>query len=114
MRVTIIRKDGFISVDGIGFGGLDLSFLPSNLHAVQWYETVGEVETYEPHPYKVVMAPSQQIDTLGEYQQCLALWNTTKAAHDAEVAAAEAAFAAELARLQAQQPQPSSTLMDHM
>jgi hypothetical protein len=109
MRVTIVRKDGFISVDDVGFSGLDLSFLPENIHAVQWYDTVGEVEMYEPHPYKVVMAPSQQIDTLAEYQQCLDLWNATKVAHDAAVAEAEAAYAAELARLQAQQsqqPQP--------
>lgn len=100
MRVTIIRKDGFVSVDGDGFDKLDLSFLPDTLHAVQWYGTVGEVELYEPHPYKVVMAPSQTITSLDEYQQCLDLWDIAKAARDAAVLQAEAEAA--LAGMQTQ------------
>ncbi|TMW77980.1 DUF4376 domain-containing protein [Thauera sp. UPWRP] len=44
MQVTIIRKDGFVSVDGRGFAGLDLSFLPADVRAVQWQNDAGEVE----------------------------------------------------------------------
>lgn len=44
MQVTIIRKDGFVSVDGRGFGGLDLSFLPADVRAVQWDGDAGDVE----------------------------------------------------------------------
>ena len=44
MRISVIKTDGFVSKDGKGFGGLDLSFLPSNVRAFQWYETFGEIE----------------------------------------------------------------------
>lgn len=109
MRVTIIKKDGFVSVDGVGFAGLDLSFLPETVHAVQWYGTVGEVEMCEFHPYKTLMAPSLTIYVLDDYQQCLDLWNSAKTAYDTALLQAEAAQAAELARLQADQAQQNKT-----
>ena len=44
MRVTIIRHDGFVSVDGHGIGGIDMSGLSPSIHALQWYGQTGEVE----------------------------------------------------------------------
>lgn len=44
MRVTIIRYDGFVAVDGHGIGGIDMSGLSSSIHALQWYGETGEVE----------------------------------------------------------------------
>jgi hypothetical protein len=43
-RVTIVPADGFISIDGRGFQGLDLSALDPQIHAVQWFGTRGEME----------------------------------------------------------------------
>lgn len=46
MRVSIIKDDNMVVVDGYGISGIDLSSMPSNVSAVQWYETYGEVEYY--------------------------------------------------------------------
>jgi hypothetical protein len=44
MRISVIKEDAFIYKDGVGYGHLDLSFLPSNIRAFQWYGTFGEIE----------------------------------------------------------------------
>lgn len=103
MRVSIIKKDGFVSVDGVGFGGLDLSFLPDTVHAIQWYGDFGEVEMYEPHPYKIMMAPSKNISSFDEYKPCLDAWAAAKVRYEEAQAAKIAAHNAELARMAAQQ-----------
>lgn len=43
-RITIIPIDGYVSVDGRGISGLDLSAVDPQIHAVQWYGAAGEVE----------------------------------------------------------------------
>jgi hypothetical protein len=45
MRLTIVVPDSNVGVDGV-FHQLDLSNcqIPSNVHALQWYETDGEIE----------------------------------------------------------------------
>ena len=44
MRLIIVPISGTVSKDGISYNDLDLSFMPSNIHAVQWYDTFGEIE----------------------------------------------------------------------
>ncbi len=46
MRLTIIPSDKAIGIDGEFFLniGENLSWIPSNVHALQWYDTRGEVE----------------------------------------------------------------------
>jgi hypothetical protein len=44
MRLTIIRSDGAVYKNGVSYSGLDLSNVPANIHALQWYETEGEIE----------------------------------------------------------------------
>lgn len=44
MRVTVVPEDSFVSVDNHGVGGVDCSGLDANIHAIQWYETTGEIE----------------------------------------------------------------------
>lgn len=43
MRVTIIKSDNAVYVDGHALG-VDCSSLPPNFHALQWYGTWGEIE----------------------------------------------------------------------
>jgi len=43
MRVTIIRDDGIVGVNGV-FRKVDLTGLPAGVRAVQWNETEGHVE----------------------------------------------------------------------
>lgn len=43
MRVTIIKDDNIVSIDGEG-RTVDCSALPVNFHALQWTDISGEVE----------------------------------------------------------------------
>lgn len=98
MRLTIIPVDGFVSVDGVGFGGLDLSFMDASVHAVQWYETHGEVEIKNPETGRMVA--NEVITTIEIYQPAITMWQTAKTAQDQAIAAAEAA-AIEVAAIEA-------------
>ena len=47
MRLTIIPVDGFVSVDNVSkYQPLDLSTcgIPTDVHAIQWYDTKGWIE----------------------------------------------------------------------
>jgi hypothetical protein len=46
MRLTIIPSDKKVGVDELFFDNLDLAIcaVPTNIHALQWYETDGEIE----------------------------------------------------------------------
>ena len=82
MRVTIIPDDGFVSVDGEGFLDIDLSSMPANIHAVQWYHTEGEVEYRDARGRAT---HNEAITELTPYQPVLELWRRAK---DAALAAA--------------------------
>lgn len=75
MRVVIVPSDGMVSVNGEDFRGIDLSFIPSNVHAVQWYGTFGEVEIVDEFGRAVANEP---IDSLDAYQLAIDRWNTAK------------------------------------
>jgi hypothetical protein len=44
MKLTIIPIDGAVYVDDVSHSDLDLNFIPSDVHALQWKETKGWVE----------------------------------------------------------------------
>jgi len=44
MRLTIIPSDSTIYVDSVVHSDLDLSFIPTDIHALQWYDSYGEIE----------------------------------------------------------------------
>jgi hypothetical protein len=96
MRVTILPDDNSVSVDGEGYGGLDLSFMDADVHAVQWYDTHGEVERKDPVTKK--MTGNEEITSLDQFQQAITAWQAEKDKVAAEVAAAAAA--AEAAKIQ--------------
>lgn len=77
MRVTIIRADGFVSVDGEGYRDLDLSVIPAGVGAVQWYGSGGEVEHVDA---KGLVVANEAITDLGPYEPALAAWQERKAA----------------------------------
>jgi hypothetical protein len=66
MRLTIVPEDKLISIDNHSLLGMkeNLSWIPSNIHAVQWYETWGEVEYNDG-------SPNEKIEELGIYQQAV-------------------------------------------
>lgn len=77
MRMTIIPSDGFVSVDGEGYGGLDLSALPAGIGAVQWYGSEGEVERVND---KGLVVTNEPITDIGPYEPAVAAWQARKAA----------------------------------
>jgi hypothetical protein len=74
MRVTIVRPDGFVSVDQEGYT-CDLSFMRQEVHAVQWYDIEGEVEIKDSRG-RVVR--NEVITSLDEFQPALAAWRAVK------------------------------------
>ena len=44
MNLVIIPSDGAVYVDGYSFPDLDLSNVPSDVHALQWKNTKGWIE----------------------------------------------------------------------
>lgn len=48
MRVTLIKEDGTVTIDGKAFNGIDMSSLPSFVHALDWNETVGDLQCKDP------------------------------------------------------------------
>jgi hypothetical protein len=55
MRLTIIPSDNTVCVSGVCYTPLDLSAcnVPANIHALQWYETLGQIEMYNGNIYEV-------------------------------------------------------------
>ena len=54
MRVTIIADDAAVYVDGLALWPIDLTGLSSDVHAVQWYDTHGEVEFRDGQPNALI------------------------------------------------------------
>jgi len=86
MRISVVREDGAITIDGKGFGNLDLSFLPESIHAIQWYGTHGEIEWYDVSTNLPVQ--NEQITSLPYENQLLAAWQEALAEEQAREAEA--------------------------
>ncbi len=75
-RLTIIKEDNIIGVDG-EFYSVNCSSLPVNFHALQWY---GEAE----EPYAEVewngnpKPENEFINNLNEYQSLIDAWGVAK------------------------------------
>jgi hypothetical protein len=89
MRLTIVPIDGSVIVDGVWFGGIDLSFMAPSIHAVQWYDTYGEIEVKDPVTGRMVA--NEAITSIDAFQPAIALWQEAKTAQEEAAAAAAAA-----------------------
>jgi hypothetical protein len=79
-RVTIIPADGYVSVDGRAFNGLNLAALDPQIHAVQWTGTSGEMELL---PDTNGMGANIVITSLAFVQPALDAWQAAADAADA-------------------------------
>lgn len=80
MRLTIIPSDGTVGVDNQFFSSLDLSgcAIPANIHALQWYETEGELEFVD-NPDRT-KPQNEIVTTLPTWaDSCVVAWNAAKA-----------------------------------
>jgi hypothetical protein len=87
MRVTIIKADNTVYVDGLALK-VDCSSLPADFHALQWYEDHGDVEHVDDHGRHT---QNEEITDLAPFQACLDGWAKVKVQYDAAAAAAAAA-----------------------
>ena len=83
MRVTIIPIDTFCAVDGIGFGGVDMTSVPTDVHAMQWFGTWGEQEILDLKTGRIDR--NEKIDNLDAYQAVLNSYWSIRNRHDAAV-----------------------------
>lgn len=75
MRLTIIADDNSIGIDGVFYSGIDLSFLPDNIRAVQWYDSYGEIEYKETSNENMsVKPPNIKINTLDWLDNAKQIW----------------------------------------
>jgi hypothetical protein len=87
MRVTIIVEDAAVYVAGQALK-VDVSSIDADIHAVQWYDTFGEVE------YKTINGnrkPNLKITDLSPFLHHVDNWNVALTAKKAAEAAAAAA-----------------------
>jgi hypothetical protein len=73
MRLTIVSLDKTIGIDGEFLLNIqqNLDWIPKDVHAVQWYDTWGEIEFVD-------NSPNQRIEELGIYEQAVTDYNNEK------------------------------------
>ena len=107
MKLTIIPIDNAVYVDGYSFIGLNLSTanIPSNVHALQWKNTIGWIEFLDNDDG--TKPQNQSITELPEWANaCFVKWNEAKTLEE-ELARQTALAAA--AALAAANNQPATT-----
>jgi hypothetical protein len=101
MKLTIIPSDKTVYVDNYSLGNLDLSFVPSNVHALQWKNDLGWIEFVENDDFT-----KPQNETINQ------LPNWANSAHNAwieEKIRLDAAAAAAVAAAALRQPTTTGT-----
>lgn len=99
MKLGIIVEDKAVYKDGQVQSDINLSFIPTNVRALQWYGSYGEIEFSREFLNGRLVTPQNEVITqLPSWAtQALTLWEQSKAAAEeaARLAAEEAAKAAE-------------------
>ena len=70
MRLTIIPADSTVLIDEVARYPIDLSFM-ADIHAVQWYETWGEVERIDSDRQHT----NERIESIVPYQAAIDGWH---------------------------------------
>mgnify|MGYP007049616708 CR=1 FL=1 len=90
MKLTIIREDGAVYKDGVSYSGLDLSAVPTDVHALQFNDVsnAGWVEFVQDDFGN--KANNQTITSLPDWAvTAIAKWNEAKVTADASQLPAE-------------------------
>ena len=98
MKLTIIKDDGSVYKDDKVYYKLPLTTVPSDVHALQWNDSVGHIE------FTNNVKVNEQITELPSWaNDALTAWQTAYNAEQAEIARLQAeAEARRLAKLQGQ------------
>jgi hypothetical protein len=71
MRLTVIKDDSAVIIDGTYYE-IDVGALPVGIHAIQWYETQGEIEWKNERGR---MVRNEEISSITDYQWIIDAWN---------------------------------------
>jgi len=71
MRITVIRDDNAVYIDGVCKTGIDMSSIPPHVNAMQWYDTYGDEESTDPETGRPV---NTIITSLDDYQGVISQW----------------------------------------
>lgn len=79
MRLTIIRSDNMVYIDGKALK-VDCSSLDSSIHAVQWNGQSGIIEFVDPDPFDGEAPAPAPITDITQFQSLIDAWNTANSA----------------------------------
>ncbi|NDB59843.1 hypothetical protein EB001_15555 [bacterium] len=82
MKLTIIRDDNCVYIDGIS-RIIDCSSLDPSIHAIQWNGQKGMIEYVDPDPFDGKMPAPKPITDITPYQYLIDAWNTAAVAEAA-------------------------------
>lgn len=71
MKITIIPQDGTVSINGASYSGLNLSAIDPSIHAVQWFDTDGELEIKDARGRIV---ENRTITSFADFEFVIPLW----------------------------------------
>lgn len=75
MRLTIIPIDGAVYKDGLCYSHLVWEGTPSNIHALQWFDTQGWIEYRQTNPFENDRLPNETITELPQWAlNAVAAW----------------------------------------
>jgi hypothetical protein len=70
--MTIIPEDNVMTIEG-QYKEVDLSSMDSSIHAVQWYNTWGEIEHKDPITRR--MTHNEEFTDISRFQSQIDAWN---------------------------------------
>jgi hypothetical protein len=77
MRISVIKLDNTVTIDGESIKNIDLSALDDDIHAIQWYDTEGEIERVDSRGRIIA---NEEITSFDDYQWIVDAWQAAKEA----------------------------------
>jgi hypothetical protein len=87
--MVIIPSDNAVNIDGYKVTGIDLSFIDPSFHAIQWYDTFGEIEIKDLVTGKI-LENREIFDITDIYNQVFPIWQEKKTAIENQLAEMQA------------------------
>ena len=81
MKFVLVKPDNVVCVDGVCQQGVDLSSLPADVHAIQWFGDHGEIEFVDATKQH---ARIEHFTDMSPYTKYLNEYTVKKAAYEAE------------------------------
>lgn len=75
MRITVIRNDSLVSIDGETIKGINLDQLDKTIHAIQWYGEDGEIERVNERGHIIA---NEKINSFVPYEWVIDAWQSVK------------------------------------